>query len=116
MHFFLAFLFAGLSCLIAQIIMDNTKITPGHITSIYTVIGAILSFLGIYDFLLDKFGTGASLMITNFGHSLYTGAITGYSEQGIIGLFAGLLTKSSVALTGAVIFAFVISIFCKPKD
>jgi len=116
MNYFLAFIFAGISCLIAQIIMDNIKITPGHITSIYTVVGAILSFLGIYEILLKKFGMGASLMITNFGHSLYTGAINGYNEQGLIGLFTGLLSKSSVALTGAVIFAFLISLFCKPKD
>jgi stage V sporulation protein AE len=116
MNFLLAFLFAGTSCLIAQIILDNTKLIPGHITSIYTVAGAILSFLGIYDKLIKIFGAGATLMITNFGHSLYTGAITGYKDSGFLGLFTGLFTKSSAALTGAIIFAFIISIIFKPKD
>ena len=71
MNFLLAFLFAGSLCAIAQVILDNTKLTPGHITSIYTVMGAFLSFLGVYDNLISKFGAGATSLISNFGHMLY---------------------------------------------
>ena len=116
MNYLLAFLFAGTACSIAQIILDNTKLTPGHITSIYTVVGAFLSFFGIYDKLIDKFGAGATVLISNFGHMLYQGAIEGYHSEGILGIFTGMLSKSSAAITSAIVFAFLISLVCKPKD
>ena len=56
MNFIYAFLFAGFACVIAEIILDNTKLTPGHITSLFTVIGSILSCLGAYDWLIEKCG------------------------------------------------------------
>ena len=116
MNYLLAFLFAGFACAIAQIILDNTKLTPGHITSIYTVVGAFLSFIGVYDKLVDKFGAGATTLISNFGHMLYQGGIEGYHSEGILGIFTGLLTKSSAAITGAIVFAFLVSLVCKSKD
>ena len=116
MNFLYAFLFAGLACAIAQIILDNTKLTPGHITSIYTAIGAFLSFLGIYDNLISKFGAGATTLISNFGHMLYSSALQGYNEEGILGIFTHMLTKSSAAITGAIVFACLIALIFKPKD
>lgn len=116
MNFLLAFLFAGSLCAIAQVILDNTKLTPGHITSIYTVMGAFLSFLGVYDNLISKFGAGATSLISNFGHMLYSSALQGYQEEGLLGIFTNMLTKSSAAITGAIVFAFLIAIVFKPKD
>ena len=111
-----AFLVSGLFCMIAQIILDNFKITPGHVTSLFTVIGALLSFLGIYDKLIEFAGSGATVLISNFGHMLYIGAIEGFESEGILGLFTGLLSKSSAALTSVVIFAFVCTLIFKPKS
>ena len=111
-----AFITSGLFCLIAQVILDNFKITPGHVTSLFTVIGAVLSFFGIYDKLIDFAGSGVTILISNFGHMLYTGAIEGFQSEGILGLFTGLLSKSSAAIASAVIFAFVFTIFFKPKS
>ena len=116
MNFLLAFLFAGSLCAIAQVILDNTKLTPGHITSIYTVMGAFLSFLGVYDNLISKFGAGATSLISNFGHMLYSSAWQGYQEEGLLGIFTNMLTKSSAAITGAIVFAFLIAIVFMPKD
>jgi len=116
MNYIYAFLFAGLACLIAQVILDNTKLTPGHITSIYTVLGALLSFFDIYPKLIDKAHTGATILISNFGHSLYTGAYEGYLENGFLGIMQGMLTKSSAIITGAIICAFLVTIFFRPKD
>lgn len=116
MNFLLAFLLAGSLCAIAQVILDNTKLTPGHITSIYTVMGAFLSFLGVYDNLISKFGAGATSLISNFGHMLYSSALQGYQEEGLLGIFTNMLTKSSAAITGAIVFAFLIAIVFKPKD
>lgn len=116
MNFVLAFLFAGTACALAQIILDNSKLTPGHITSLFTVGGSFLSFLGIYDQLIDKFGAGATVLISNFGHMLYSGAIQGYTEEGFLGIFTGLLCNSSAALTGVIVFSFIASLLFKSKD
>lgn len=116
MNYIYAFIFAGFACSIAQIILDNTKLTPGHITSIYTVFGAFLSFLGFYDRLIDKFEAGATVLISNFGHNLYSAGIEGFHNEGFLGIFTNMLTKSSAALVGAIVFAFLVCIVFKPKN
>lgn len=111
-----AFLFAGFICMLGQIILDNSKLTPGHITSIFTVVGALLSFFEIYPSLVEKCGIGATSLIMNFGNMLFLGGMEGFENSGLIGIFSGLLCKSSLAITGAIVFAFIITIFCKPKN
>lgn len=111
-----AFLLAGFICMIGQIILDNTKFTPGHITSMFTVLGVILSFFGIYDILLQYCGGGATVLITNFGHALYSGGILGYNMGGILGIFSGLLTKGSASIVASIVFSFIIIIFFKARD
>lgn len=116
MIFLNAFLIGGLFCLIGQIILDNTKLTPGHITSLFTVAGVVLSFFGIYEKLITYAGAGATMMIANFGHLLYQGGINGYHEQELIGIASGLLSKCSTAIVSAIVFAFIFALFFKPKD
>lgn len=116
MIFIWAFLIAGLFCLIAELILDNTKLTPGHVTSLFTVIGAILAFFGLYDKLIKLAGGGASTIISNFGYLLYEGALEGYKSSGILGIFTGLLSKGGAAIVGAIVFASILTIFFKPKD
>lgn len=111
-----AFLFAGIVCLICQVVLDNTKLTPGHITSSVTVIGAILSFLGIYDDIISKCGAGATILISNFGHMLYTAGVSGYEEAGFLGIFSKLLCSSGVAIVGVIVFSFIFTLVFKPKD
>ncbi len=111
-----AFLFPAFVCMIGQIILDNTKLTAGHITSIFTAFGALLSFLDIYPCLIEKAGAGATILISNFGHMLFIGGMEGFNNQGFLGIFAGLLSKSSLAITSAVIIAFIFSILFKPKN
>lgn len=116
MTFIWAFIVAGLFCAVAQIILDNTKLTPGHVTSLFTVLGAVLAFFGIYEKLIELAGGGASTIISNFGYLLYTGAYEGYLSSGILGIFTGLLVKGGAAVVGAVVFAAILTIFFKPKD
>ncbi len=111
-----SFIIAGLFCLLGQIILDNTKLTPGHVTSLFTVLGAILAFFGLYDKFINLAGGGASTIISNFGYLLYEGALSGYRSSGILGIFTGLLTKGGAAIVGAVIFASLVTLFFKPKD
>lgn len=116
MTFIWAFIIAGLFCAVAEIILDNTKLTPGHITAMFTVLGAILAFFGIYEKLIELAGGGASTIISNFGYLLYTGAYEGYQSLGFLGIFTGMFTKAGAAVVGAVVFAAILTIFFKPKD
>jgi stage V sporulation protein AE len=111
-----AFLFSGIACFIAQIILDSSKLTPGHVTSIFTILGTFLGFLGVYSKFISFAGAGATIIISNFGYSLYEAGINGFREQGIIGLFANLLSKSSCAIVSVVIFSFIFVLLFKPKD
>ncbi len=116
MIFLNSFLVGGLFCLVGQIILDNTKLTPGHVTSLFTVLGVVLSFFGIYQKLIDFSGAGATMIISNFGHVLYQGAYTGYHEMQLLGFVSGLLTKASSAIVSSIICAFVLALIFKPKD
>lgn len=111
-----AFLLCGLICLIGQIILDNTKLTPGHITAMFVVIGAILSFLGVYEMLRDFSLVGSSIPITSFGNALYQAALDGFRDSGVIGMFANLLTTTSAGISGAIFFGFMMSCFFRVRD
>lgn len=116
MSYLLAALVCGLICSIGQILYENTKLTPGHITSIFVVIGALLDAFGIYDKLVNFSMVGASLPITSFGHSLMHAAMGEVNSKGIIGIAGGLFNMTSVGITSAILFAFIIAIIFKPKS
>lgn len=116
MTFIWAFIIAGAFCAVGQMILDNTKLTPGHVTTLFTVLGAILGFFGIYEKLIDLAGGGATTLISNFGYLLYEGAYQGYQASGILGIFTGMLTKGGAAVVGAIVFAAFFTLFFKPKD
>lgn len=116
MKVFTSFVAVGLICAIASIIYDMTKLTPGHITSLFVVIGALLGVFEIYDVLIDRYGFGLSLPITSFGNSLVKSSYEGYKAGGLYGIFSSMLQTTSAGITGAIIFSFIMTIFCKPKD
>ena len=111
-----SFIVCGLICLLGQIILDNTKLTPGHITSSFVILGAILSFLGLYEPIREYSLVGSSIPITSFGNALYQAAYTGYLENGFIGLFNNLLSTTSAGISGAIFFGFIFSLLFKVRD
>lgn len=111
-----SFLFCGLVCLIAQIIFENSNLTFGHITSLFVIIGSILSLFGIYDKIVNVVGAGANLPIISFGNLLTNGAYNGFLEKGFLGLFTGMLQNVSLGVVSAVVFSFLITFFTKPRD
>ncbi len=111
-----AFLLCGIICLIGQIILDNTKLTPGHITTIFVIAGAILSCLGLYDYLRDYSLMGSSVPITSFGNALYQAAYTGFLENGFIGMFNNLLSTTSAGISGAIFFGFIFALLFRVRD
>ena len=111
-----SFLFCGLVCVIGQIILDNTKLTPGHITSILVVIGAALDTFNIYDKIILKVGTGAMLPITSFGHSLIHGALASTRELGLLGILTGMFDLTATGITAAIVFSFIFALIFNPKN
>lgn len=111
-----SFLFCGLICMIAQIILDNTKLTPGHITSSFVVLGAFLDTFSLYDKIIKVVGGGALLPITSFGHSLIHGALAKANEYGILGILMGMFDLTATGITAAIIFSFVFTVLFKSKN
>lgn len=116
MYLVYSFLFCGFVCLIGQLILDNTKLTPGHITSLFVVLGAFLDTFSIYDYFIQKVGGGAMLPITSFGHSLIHGALQEAENVGIIGILMGMFDLTATGISFVLILSFLLSLSCKPKD
>ncbi len=116
MIYIYSFLFAGLISLIAQLILDNTKLTPGHITSIFVILGSALDIFNIYDLIVAYVGAGALVPITSFGHLLIHGGLVRASEVGFMGLAMGVFDLTASGITSAIFFAFIFSLFFRPKD
>lgn len=116
MIYLYSFLFCGFICLIGQLILDNTKLTAGHITALFVVVGAALDTFSIYDKIVLYVGGGALVPITSFGHSLIHGALAGAKEYGIIGLLTGMFDLTAAGITSAIIFTFLLSLVFKPKN
>lgn len=113
--FLYAFLFCGFVCMISQIILDNTKLTPGHVTSLFVVIGALLDLFGIYDKIVLYCGAGALIPITSFGHLLIHGAMDLAYDNGIIGLSLGIFNLTSAGISVALFCAFILALLFKPQ-
>lgn len=116
MNYLLAFLFSGFICLIAQLIYDHSRLTPGHITSLFVVLGSFLDLFHIYDHLVDIFHAGALIPITSFGHSLMHGAMAATQEYGIFGIAMGMFDLTAAGISAAILFAFLAAIIFKPKS
>lgn len=111
-----SFLFCGFICMISQILLDNTKLTPGHITSILVSFGAFLDIFNIYDWLIKMVGGGAQLPITSFGHSLIHGALARAESDGLLGLLMGMFDLTETGITAAILFSFFLTLIFKPRD
>ena len=115
MTYIYAFLYCGIVCLIAQLILDNTKLTPGHVTSLFVVIGAALDIFGIYDKIVLLAGAGALIPITSFGHLLIHGAMDIAGELGPLGLAFGIFDLTSAGISVAIFLSFVLTLIFKPR-
>ena len=116
MNYLYSFLFVGFVSLIGQLILDNTKLTAGHITSLFVCIGAFLDTFSIYDKIITFVGTGAMVPITSFGHSLIHGALNKANEIGLIGILTGMFDLTAAGIISAIFFSFIFLLIFKPKD
>ncbi len=111
-----AFLVGGLLCLIGQILIDKTNLTPARILVGYVVTGVVLGALGLYEPLMDFAGAGAGVPLTGFGNTLAKGVRKAVEEQGFIGIFTGGLKATAGGITAAVTAGLLASFIFKAKD
>ena len=110
-----AFIIGGILCVIGQILIDKTKLTPARILVIYVSLGSILGGLGLYKYLIDFAGCGATVPLTGFGNLLAKGTIEEIQNNGLIGILSGGLKASAAGIAAAVFFGYIASLASKPK-
>ena len=110
------FAVCGLFCVVGQLLIDYTKLTPARILTLYVVAGVALGALGLYQPLADWAGAGATVPLTGFGNTLAKGVKKAVSESGLLGAFTGGLTASAGGICAAVVFGLLAALLSKPKD
>lgn len=109
------FVTGGIICIIGQILLDKTKLTPARILVIFVTVGAILGGLGIYKYLIDFAGAGATVPLTGFGANLAKGTLEAVKEQGLLGAFTGGVKAAAGGIAAAIFFGYITSLIAKPK-
>ena len=115
MQYLWAFTAGGLLCVIAQILIDKTKLTPARILVGYVIAGAILSALGIYEYIADFAGAGASVPLLGFGHSLIQGVEKAVDEKGLFGILSGGLIGTASGISAVMLFSFLSALLFKSR-
>lgn len=113
--YFLVFMFGGLLCLPAQLLICKTRLTPARILTAYVVSGVFLGAVGIYDPLTKLFHSGARVPLTGFGAALAAGVKEAVDEQGLLGAFTGGVTAMSAGLTAALMLSLLCAVLCRSK-
>ena len=116
MQYLQAFLCGGVLCAIGQLLIDKTQLTPARILTGYVVAGVLLQAVGVYQYVVDWGGAGATVPLTGFGYCLAKGVAKAVAEKGILGAFTGGLTATAGGSAAAVFFGVLMAIFFKPKD
>jgi len=111
-----AFAVGGALCLVGQLLIDRTKLTPARILTAYVVAGVLLGAVGVYQPLADWAGTGATVPLTGFGNLLAKGVKKAVEEKGLLGAFTGGFTAASGGIAAAVFFGWIVSMLFKPKE
>lgn len=111
-----AFLVGGLICLIGQVLIDRTKLSPARILTTFVVSGVLLEALGIYGPIRDWAGAGATVPLTGFGATLAKGVRDAVAQQGVLGAFTGGITAAAGGITAAILFGWLAAMLAKPQD
>lgn len=111
-----AFIIGGLLCMIGQVLIDKTKLTPARILVSYVVIGVLLTGVGLYKPLVEFAGAGATVPLTGFGYSLANGVKEAIQTDGFLGIFTGGLKATAGGITVAVVMGLLVSVIFKAKD
>ena len=116
MDYLKTFVVGGLICVVGQIFIDKTKLTPARILTSLVVIGVILGDVGVYEPFVEFAGAGATVPLSGFGYNLYKGIKTAIAKDGWLGIFTGGLTSCSAGIAAAIFFGLLAGLFGKPKE
>ena len=116
MDYVKAFIFGGALCLIGQILIDKTKLTPARILVSYVVAGVILSAIGVYEPFVEFAGAGAAVPLTGFGNNLAKGVREAVDTTGLLGIFTGGLKACAAGIAIAIVMGLLVSLIFRPKD
>ena len=116
MDYLNAFLCGGLLCAVGQIILDKTKLTPARILVGYVVAGVFLQAVGVYQYLVDWSGAGATVPLTGFGYTLAKGVEQAVEEKGLLGVLTGGLSATAGGITAAMLFSLIAALLFKPGE
>ncbi|KMT22573.1 stage V sporulation protein AE [Clostridium cylindrosporum] len=116
MDYLRAFIIGGGICIVGQILIDKTALTPARILVIFVTAGVVLQGLGLYQYLIDFGKAGASVPLPGFGYSLAKGAITEVDKVGLLGAFTGGIKATSAGIAAAVFFGYLMAVIFNPKS
>ena len=116
MEYLNAFLCGGLLCAVGQIILDKTSLTPARILTGYVVAGVLLQAVGVYQYIVDWGGAGATVPLTGFGYSLAKGVAKAVAEDGLLGVLTGGLSVTSGGIAAAVVLSLLAALLVRPKE
>ena len=111
-----AFVVGGLICLVGQILIDKTKLTPARILVLFVTLGVVLTAVGLYGPLVDFAGAGATVPLTGLGYTMAKGVVKAIQEQGILGILTGGVTAAAAGIAAAVFFGYLAALISKPSD
>jgi stage V sporulation protein AE len=115
MNYLWAFIVGGLICLVGQILLSKTNMTPGRILVIFVTAGVLLTAVGLYEPLVEFGGAGAEVPLTGFGYALAKGAFKAVDESGILGALSGGVVATAAGIASAVLFGYLVALIFKPK-
>ena len=116
MEYVWAFVVGGAICVVGQLLIDYTKLTPARILVLFVTLGVVLGALGIYEPLVEFAGAGATVPLTGFAYNMAKGTREAIQEQGLLGVFTGGVTAGAAGIAAAVFFGYLAAIFSKPGD
>ena len=111
-----AFIIGGLICVVGQILIDRTKLTPAKILVLFVTLGVVLTAVGLYEPLVEFAGAGATVPLTGFGYNMEKGVEKAVQEMGFLGILTGGVTSAAAGISAAVFFGYLAALFSKPKD
>jgi len=111
-----AFVVGGLICVIGQILIDKTKLTPARILVLFVTLGVALTAVGLYEPLVNFAGAGATVPLTGFGYTMAKGILEAVKEKGLLGILTGGLTASAAGIAAAIFFGYIAALVSKSSD
>lgn len=111
-----AFIIGGLICVVGQILIDRTKLTPAKILVLFVTLGVVLTAVGLYEPLVEFAGAGATVPLTGFGYNMAKGVEKAVQEMGFLGILTGGVTSAAAGISAAVFFGYLAALVSKPKD